>query len=553
MAKPLVRVEQIAFRFPGASRAVPLAHHDRVAIRRPEWKRGVRSEPAAYVRPASRRPITIKAVFSCSDPAIRSLRVRARRTGPSGFLGAVNEVSVRFTRGRSKVVACRVSCSTFRGVALERLSWQWQCKMGARWVSTDRTNHEIALVLARPEAPWKRTRPWWEVMRLACDAAPGSTTLAVAATKVAETVFRVWGGTYFTWDPGEHYATDVGERPLRFDCAKFLGLLNGGDEEATVDCSDVAAIASTFASILGCPLRQFAITTRVRTNPVRLVGKRKWTSKRFGLHEFVVSGAVRRSLGSRPRIWDACVEVSGDRVIVAKPHTALLPAGLTQGDYLSRLLGLRGGRLKDHLNERPLVRAIGPMPSSIRPAVLDKHLLRVADEYDFEQWSTPGQTAQVRRFELPVVPEWALTKPAIDHQETRPGFELVVRVLWRRTAGPKRLIAADVYVCATAAAARRRLLAVLGRFSGVRLVPLRDVLPEIQSSVSVNQEMQFATPDGSAIVASYLNIVVVVRRATTGKSVIPDVRAFFQAIGSQLVTATQPMARVTVRSSTERA
>ena len=192
-------------------------------------------------------------------------------------------------------------------------------------------------------------------MRLSCEAASGSTTLAAAATKVAKTVFGIWGATCFTWDPGEHYATDVGERPLRFDCARFLGLLNGGAEDATVDCSDVAAIASTFASILGCPLSQLAITTRVPTNFVRLVGHGTWRSKRFALHEFAVSGAVRRALGSRPRIWDACVEVSGDRTIVPKkkPHRPLLPVSLTPGNYLFRLLGLRRGRLKDVINERP--------------------------------------------------------------------------------------------------------------------------------------------------------------------------------------------------------
>ena len=39
--------------------------------------------------------------------------------------------------------------------------------------------------------------------------------------------------------------------------------------------------------------------------------------------------------------------------------------------------------------------------------------------------------------------------------------------------------------------------------------------------------------------ASYLNVVVVVRRATMGESVIPDVRAFFQAIESELVDASR--------------
>jgi hypothetical protein len=557
MAHPLVRVEQISFRFSGAPRAVPLAHQDGVAIRQPEWKRDPqRSEPAAYVRPASGHTITIKAVFSCSDPAIRSVHVRARRVGANGFFGDVGDVAVRFTRGRSKVIACRVSCSTFKGVKLESVSWRWEYKIAARWIPTVHSDHEIALVLAKPEAPWKKTRPWWEVMREACDAAPGSTTLAAAATKIAKTVFGVWGGTRFAWDPGEHYATDVGERPLRFDCAKFLGLLNGGDQDRTVDCSDVAAIASTFAGILGCPLKQLAIRTRVRTNVVRLVGHRKWTSKTFGLHEFAVSGVVRRVLGPRARIWDACVEVSGDRRIVPKrkPYKSLLPTSLTPGNYLLRLLSSRDGPLKDLILERPLVRPIGPLPTSVRPAVFDKHLLQVADEYHFERWSAPAQTLEVLGFVPPALPGWTLTKPAIDQpQPTLPGSELVVRALWRRTIGPKQLIAADVYVCATAAAARRRLVAVLGRFSGVTLVPLKSVLPEIQSSASGNQEMQFATPDESAIVTSYLNAVIVVRRATPGTSVIPDVRSFFEEIGSQLVNATQPMARVRARSSTGRA
>lgn len=554
MAVPIVRVEQIAFRFPGASRAVPLAHQDRVAIRRPEWKRGVRSEPAAYARPASRRPIKIKAVFSCSDPAIRSVRVRARRTGASGFFGDIGEVAVRFTRGRSKAVACRVSCSTFRGVALESVSWQWQYKIGARWVPSDRSGHKVALVLARPEAPWKATRPWWEVMRRACEAARRSTTTATAATKVAATVFRVWGGTKFTWDPGEHYASDVGERPLRFDCAKFLSLLNGGVEETTVDCSDVAAIASTFGAILGCKLTQLAITMPGPTNPVRMVGHRRWASKTFGLHELAVSGVVRRGLGPRSRVWDACVEVSGDRPFVAKkkPYKALLPAGLLPANYLLRLLKPSGDSLKDLINERPLVRAIGPLPTSIRPAVIGRRLAQVAENYNFEQWSGPTQTAQVLSFELPAVAGWTPTKPA-QFEPRRPGSELVVRVLWRRTAGPKQLIATDVYVCATAQAARRRVVAVLGRFSGVKLVPLKDVLPEIQSLTSGNQEVQFAAPDGSAIVASYLNSVIVVRRATRGKAVIPDVRAFLQAIESQLGSAAQPMASLTARPSTEQA
>ena len=97
------------------------------------------------------------------------------------------------------------------------------------------------------------------------------------------------------------------------------------------------------------------------------------------------------------------------------------------------------------------------------------------------------------------------------------------------------------------------MVAVLGRFSGVKLVPLKDVLPEIQSMPNGDQEVQLATKDGSAIVASYLNIVIVVRRATPGKAVIPEVRAFFQAIESQLRTATPSMPHLTARSSTEQA
>ncbi len=165
-----------------------------------------------------------------------------------------------------------------------------------------------------------------------------------AASKVATTVFRVWGGTYFTWDPGEHYATDVGVRPLRFDCAKFLGLLNGGDEDSTVDCSDVAAIASTFAGILGCQLSQLAID--MTAHQFRAAGR----APQLGVAE-IRAARIRRQrcrgpvLGPRPRVWDACIEVSGDRPFVGRRRAlkALLPAGLLPANYLLRLLRLRGG------------------------------------------------------------------------------------------------------------------------------------------------------------------------------------------------------------------
>ena len=104
------------------------------------------------------------------------------------------------------------------------------------------------------------------------------------------------------------------------------------------------------------------------------------------------------------------------------------------------------------INEDPLVRAIGPLPSSLRPVVFDRHLRRVADSYNFQLWSAPTETAELTSFVPFALPGWTLTTPAVDQFEpTLPGSELVVRLLWRQTDGPKQLITTHVYV------ARRRL------------------------------------------------------------------------------------------------
>ena len=81
--------------------------------------------------------------------------------------------------------------------------------------------------------------------------------------RITEAVFGVWGRAVLQWDPfTETFASDAGG-PLAFDCVRFLGLIidrppAANEAKEIVDCSDVATIVSTFASVLGCPIQQVA-------------------------------------------------------------------------------------------------------------------------------------------------------------------------------------------------------------------------------------------------------------------------------------------------------
>lgn len=516
MAK--VQLEEVRFQFPG-SKAIRLDRREGVALTSPEWTRSGPSEPAAYVKPAAGGALKLRAVFSCSDPGVKSAQVSAQRisTGTHTF-GDIATATVKFTNGLSKAVTFRIN-GTFTIIALEQVTWQWRVKLGGAWTAIDLTQHDLALILQKPKEPWVVTKPWWDLLAHACTRAAGAATPADASSRLSAALFN---SGLFTYDSvAQNYATDVGINHPAFDALTFLARLDGQAAPPAVDCSDVSSMVSTLSAILGCGLSQFVVTGD-DTNPVHLIGSNGWTSQFFGLHEFAVRGAT-----SHIRIWDPCLQVSGDTPIKATPPpptTAFVPAELKPKDYLFRLLASPPEKLADIVLRGHLVRPVGALPSEIKPVVLDAYLNGVAKAYGFDTWPLPPKSSLLKPgFDVPPVAGWTITgrPPRLD-DKVRKGFERVVRLLWRGPDRKLQLLAADIYICASVKAARLRLVAVLGGFKRTRLNKVEPLAAN---------EVMFETPDKSAIAGSFRNVVLVIRRASVGgENWESDVKLFRDAL-----------------------
>ena len=554
MANPVVTVEQIEF-LPAdtTKRALPLLVAEQ-PVAPPEWVRGVQSLPVAYVSP--RRSIRLLATFVCTDPTIREAQVRAIRLGPAPrSIGAVPQLTVKFdAAGRSQPTPCRAIVTSGKAINLDHVVWEWQFKRKRRWFAMNKSEHDIAVTLAAPKAPWTKdvasadaTLPWWEVLRLACGIAQGATTARSATTKVTEAVYRDWGGTYFKYASiAGGYASNAGSEPTAFDCARFLRLLNGQPAPAELDCSEVATIVSTFAAILGCDVSQLVIHESLECNPIRLVGTKDWElSFSFGLHEVAFEGALiktsngRRALASS-RIWDGCLEVSGDRQIQngQAPGNARLPASIQDKTYMSRLLSGAPTSIGEHHHSGPSSRRIGTLPVELEPIIMDPFLKKVAKAYGFSTWNAPtSDQPSVTTFDLSAltIPDWFLVPETGTRMESaRRADAIVSRTLWIATGDPTALMVADLYVCSTAAAARFRILALLARFGSARF--RRTDRPP--TGREVHHEVEFTAADGSAVIRSFRNIVLVVRRASLRDQVQPpQVRAFFNVVHAALTAA----------------
>ena len=288
MSSPSLLVETIAFRGHDPS-ALPLQAGGTL-VTGAEFVRTLRRLPAAFIAPAADGHVTIRATLLSEELAGQTVEVCASRLDGAGH--AIQDVECRpvtfDAAGHSggidfSVVMLRV------GVDLDHVRWQWRFKHDGDFKSANITDHQIAIVLATPQEPWTKetptsdtTLPLWEVLEHACTVARGADTVREAAVRITKTVFGVWGGQYYRWDPfTETFASDIGS-PLAFDCIKFLGLISNQPPAARVkvDCSDIATILSTFASILGCPIQQIALK-QLLCNTVKLVGHDQCGSKRL--------------------------------------------------------------------------------------------------------------------------------------------------------------------------------------------------------------------------------------------------------------------------------
>jgi hypothetical protein len=546
-----LHVETITFRGSGVN-ALPLLV-GQVPVTGSEWTRSGTRLPAAFVVATSDTHVSIRATFSSPDLAGQTTIVFASRLDGTGHvLQEVAPAPVTFdATGRSGDVQLRVAVSGV-GIDRDRVRWHWKVRVNGQEHGDTITEHDIAVVLGHPQQPWTTATPapadtslpWWEVLHRASTEAVGATTLDAAARRLTDTAFSKWGLTHYKWNSGaETFASDSGDTPRAFDCARFLSLLAGPPPAAKeiVDCSDIATIVSTFAAILGCPVQQLTLFIELRCKILKKVGHDSWEAGvGFPLHEVGVSFPP----GSNPLIWDGCVMLSDDATIgPGEPTSASLPAGIEAPAYVSKLLRTTGTAFEDHLIpglSGPLVRPIGALSNLLATLASDQHLESLAPPVVEVVHGLPAPpfppppAGVVRTFDpmalagggWNVLIEMAFPSPDMVKSDA----DAVARMVCTWHNDPRRRVRVNVYLCPNAAAARRRLAHMLGKFT-----------PPLTRFESGSEDA-FRSDDGKAILGVTMNVAYKIIDGGEGPvATTPDASRFQDVLTKSLASASAPL------------
>jgi hypothetical protein len=215
-------------------------------IRPPEWEKSGESYPAAYIKNTC---ITVKTVFSASTN-LNKADIGACRC--LGRLGDLREEEVKFNECHDDYKSGSMIFLVYFPTPTEITSfyqeWKWYFKYPETEdvFSIGRSKNKIFVILKEPNSPWKtigKSRPWTEVLDLACTWAHGETTPEGAAAKIAYYLYNHIGAEYLR---GNYSESPMGGG---FELTKFLKDIPNVKH---VNCVDMAKALVTFSNVLGC-------------------------------------------------------------------------------------------------------------------------------------------------------------------------------------------------------------------------------------------------------------------------------------------------------------
>lgn len=302
----------------------------------PEWKKGANrpeDSPAAYALDETKgESITIKAKFTLTPYPTGQFHIKAE---DGGVLGALASRVVKFKNGISQpeFVSFKLKSHTIgkSGIQKEDIQWKWKYRaVGEKeWHDMRTTAHRIYIVLREPGEPWKQQpfpdnqNPWTAVLEYACTWALNEKDADTASGKVTAAVNSVPGIKYDIVRGSTNYAFGS-----QVDLSKFLERLEGGTGLGEkVNCTDCAAMVSTFSNIVGCRLWQSRMGSTFRCNKVVVIGYTNWAVPfdwGFSYHEV----AWKDECSEKDPLFDACLEVDGDDDPTSPPHVPLLPVDI---------------------------------------------------------------------------------------------------------------------------------------------------------------------------------------------------------------------------------
>lgn len=349
------------------SYTVPLRYNGTVPVLLPEWRIGQRLPSVAAYRIDRLPPmadVLVQLGASPDEPRLQEIRAVAA-PAPAACLsmpplveGLEPQVAGFGGDGLAGPLAFRFATDSLRaGVGLGTVDWIWQARAGAGepWRDIAVTSHRLYSLLRAPTAPWRTepgspagpVLPRTDLLDFACAWAWGATTAREVADAVTRAVHGL-GGRTFIYDAlvGAPHYTLLGAQLLLCD-ALVERLLGGPGTGPLVNCSDCASIVSTMANLLGADLWQSKmglVGQGFPLNPVRGIGVADWSrlSGAFVFHEVAWSGDAR----AEDPVWDACLELDGDRSPARPPHRPVLPAGERFAhEYRDWLAAARGRNL----------------------------------------------------------------------------------------------------------------------------------------------------------------------------------------------------------------
>lgn len=457
----------------------------------PEWTAfSPAGSSVAYVLDRLAPSNTVLARFAATGPAEAVAEVRAvadADAGPGPRLPDLGPVVVRFgPAGDSGWCAIaldpRPLGTAGTGVADCRWTWQVRTQAAPGWTTFAESVHRVYIVPSAPTAPWTTdvpeatggSVPSVAALDVACAWAAGATDPVDAAVRVTDAVNSL-GGHAVTYDVlmgGPHYCS-LG-LPLFFLDA-FLDRLAGGPGAGPlVNCSDCAAIVSTFANLLGADLWQSKmglVGAGFPVNPLIIIGSTTWSRLwgGFVFHEVAWTG----DCGEDDRVYDACLRADADEDPSRAPRWPFVPVDLvfgTPGGYRNRVATTVGRAAcvpNPGTRER---RAIAGAPTVSLRTVDDSVEAATAGRLGMDRaWSDADDRYFVDGFAWfgSELPGWSLDRCEILTEKP----VAALTSWWRRTAGPGRL-RIDSFEAPSAHAARPILLQLSAEIQCPDLAPL---------------------------------------------------------------------------------
>jgi hypothetical protein len=302
----------------------PSEHADVGAL---SWSRG--GDPRLYASALALAldrvdgaPVLLRASFTAPDAkvpigngafSVRSIRVRAHAVVGDSVVEGVEATLVALSGEHT--LRLRVNNATGIGRHPLVLRWEFASSAGDDWEVFAFSHHVVYFLFSTPRQPWDAgiNPPWQTCLDWACTWAADARTPTEAAGRIVAALYRLGGtssgasGTIqYEMTGSSNYTTAT-----KFELGAFLDLLEGRPQRGyKLNCSDCAAVVSTFANALGCDLDQVKLipsTRYLESNMLWLIGRAEPESfsgeNEFTMHEVAWAGPIDAN-GS---VYDACL------------------------------------------------------------------------------------------------------------------------------------------------------------------------------------------------------------------------------------------------------